>query len=331
MKFLVVGLGSMGKRRIRNLLALGENTLAGFDISEHRIKEASDKYGIQSFFSFEEALYEFKPTALIISTSPESHMFYANKALEYGIDAFIEASVVDSEAILKLYEATEFGSSIILPSCTMMYMPGPIKVRELIEEKAIGKILNINYHTGQYLPDWHPWEDINSYYVSKRNTGGAREIVPFELTWLNAIFGEPEIVFCLKTKISTINADIDDIYHSILRYPDGILLNLTVEVLSRPNATRELRVIGSKGVIHFSGEKNLVRFVNEDNTNWVDFWLNQGIPEPGYINGELPYVDEIRDFISALKYRDISKFPNTLAKDHAVLLNLISLEKKAEF
>ena len=133
---------------------------------------------------------------------------------------------------------------LIAPSCTMRHFPGPKKIKELIGQRIIGNPLNINYHTGQYLPDWHPWEKIEDFYVSVRETGAGREIVPFELTWLNDIFGDPEPLACVKGKLTDMNADIDDIYHCLLRYPDNILANITVEVISRPKATREMRCLG---------------------------------------------------------------------------------------
>ncbi len=48
MKALQVGLGSMGKRRIRNLLALGITDITGFDKREDTREEAKDKYNIKT-------------------------------------------------------------------------------------------------------------------------------------------------------------------------------------------------------------------------------------------------------------------------------------------
>jgi threonine dehydrogenase-like Zn-dependent dehydrogenase len=42
--FLVVGLGSMGKRRIRNLKSLGYNDIVGFDKRADRRQEAKKLY-----------------------------------------------------------------------------------------------------------------------------------------------------------------------------------------------------------------------------------------------------------------------------------------------
>lgn len=325
-RFLVVGLGSMGKRRIRNLHALGHADVAGVDPREDRRSESASKYGVAVFGDFTAALEAFRPDALIISTPPDLHMTYACQAAEQGLSCFIEASVVDADRILLLQERVRGTPILMAPSCTMRFFPGPKKVRELLAGGAIGTPLNVNYHTGQYLPDWHPWEDIADFYVSKRETGGCREILPFELTWLNALFGEPEPLACVTTKLGQFDADIDDIYHCLLRYPGGTLANLTIEVLSRPQATRELRILGSEGQIVFSADERCVRHIRTGQDEWQRFELGAGRVESGYINPEEPYVEELASFIAALEQADASRFPNTLQEDARVLDVLSRLE-----
>ena len=330
MRFLVIGLGSMGKRRVRNLTALGDNEVAGFDLREDRCLEAAVKYGITTFPEIESALKDFCPDALVISTSPAHHMKYAWMGFELGLSCFIEASVVEANRIIELHAIAEHSTVLMAPSCTMRYFPGPKKVKELIGLGAIGVPMNINYQTGQYLPDWHPWEQVEDYYVSVRETGAGREIVPFELTWINDIFGEPTPLGCVKAKLTDMNANIDDIYHCLLRYPNDVLANITVEVVSRPHATREMRVLGSKGILVFSSDENCVRYCNNDNPEWVKFYLGDGTIAAGYINPEEPYIDEMRDFVNAITKNDKSLYPNTLLDDYRVLQTLHQLEKLTE-
>lgn len=330
MKFLVIGLGSMGKRRVRNLQALGFGDIAGFDVREERRAQAAEKYGITVYSDFTIAMEDFRPESLVISTSPEHHMTYAWAGVARGISCFIEASVVDADQILELHKRIEGTQVLILPSCTMRYFPGPKKVKELIRAGSIGNPLSLNYQTGQYLPDWHPWERIEDFYVSVRQTGGCREIVPFELTWLNDIFGRPESLACVKAKLTDINADIDDLYHCLLRFPGDVLASLTVEVVSRPQATRELRVLGTKGQVVFSADENCVRHCSVGNPEWVRFDLGGGTVETGYINPEEPYIAEMKDFAEAVRQHDKSLFPNTLMDDYHVLQILYRLEELSE-
>lgn len=330
MKFLVIGLGSMGKRRIRNLLAMGHTEIAGLDPRGDRREETFDKYNVETFSDLNLALHDFHPDVFIISTPPNLHMKYAYIALQNSISCFIEASVVHAEEIKELRSLSRNSGLIIAPSCTMRYFAGPQKIKEIVQSGQIGRVLNINYQTGQYLPDWHPWENIEDYYVSHREMGAAREIVPFELTWLNDIFGIPVPINCYKAKLTDINAEIDDIYHFLLRYDNGVLANITIEVISRPSAVREMRILGSNGEITFSSENNTVRYINLGMADWQEFQLISGTLETGYINPEEPYIAEMRDFIAAVRENDQSLFPNSLEADYQVLLTLYALENLSE-
>lgn len=334
MKFLVVGLGSMGKRRVRNLLALNntKENVAGFDPRADRTDEAA-KYINKLYNDFDLAIKEFQPDVFIISTPPNRHMHYAYYAQQHGISCFIEASVVDAEKILELYEKTKNSNILMAPSCTMRYYDGPKKIKELILSGTIGRVLNYNYHTGQYLPDWHPWEEIKDFYVSNPDTGGCREIVPFELTWLNDIFGNPKSLACVRRKLTDMDADIDDIYHCLFEYPDNVLGNMTVEVVSRPTATREFRVLGSDGEIVFSGDTNSLKYINTNMSEWKVISFDTGTIEKQYINPEEPYINEIKDFIAGindLKNGRKSSYPNTLLDDYYVLQTLYKLEDISE-
>jgi len=328
MKYLVIGLGSMGKRRVRNLKALGMQNIAGFDTRPDRRLEVRKKYDIPVFDTFEEAIKNYSPQVFVISTPPDLHMHYAYYASEYAISCFIEASVIDACKIKELSERIKDSKIVIAPSCTMRYFPGPKKIKELIYSGKIGKVLNVNYQTGQYLPDWHPWEDIKDFYVSKRETGGAREIVPFELTWLNDIFGKSKALACVKAKLSDLPADIDDVYHCLLQYDNNVLANITVEVISRPKSCREMRVIGSEGEIVFSADTNSVKYINTLLDKWVEFKFDSGTIENQYINPEEPYIAEMKDFVSAVEQCNQSLFPNTLDDDFDILQTLLNLENK---
>lgn len=330
MKPLVIGLGSMGKRRVRNLQALGIIEIAGVDLREDRRQEAAGKYGIAVFGDANEALSSFQPSMLIISTSPEKHMYFASLGLQHQLPCFIEASVVDAEGVIKLHTATFEHGPIMAPSCTMRYFPGPIKIKEIVRSGVLGKVLGFNYQTGQYLRDWHPWEDIGDYYVSRRETGGAREIVPFELTWLDDIFGPSAPIRSLRRNIGDLGVDIDDIYYAWLHYPGGILANITIEVLSRPQATRELRLTGSSGQLVFNADDNVVRIATVEEPQWKRYELSRGQAEAGYINPEEPYIREMSDFLEAVRSGDQSKFPNNLLDDYRILQTLIALEQLNE-
>ena len=93
MKFLIVGLGSMGKRRIRCLKTLGYDDIVGLDLRESRRKEAEEKYAIETIDDIKNLNFS-EISALIISTPPDKHNEYIGLAIQEKKPAFVEASVV---------------------------------------------------------------------------------------------------------------------------------------------------------------------------------------------------------------------------------------------
>jgi predicted dehydrogenase len=326
MKFLVVGLGSMGKRRIRNLKYLQEREIIGFDPVEARRKEAEEKYGVRTFEDFDQAM-QSDPDALIISTPPDLHLKYALEAAKQNKHFFTEASVVD-DGMDELIALCGHKKIVAAPSCTMRFQSSIKKLKELVDSKVIGDILLFTHHSGQYLPDWHPWEDYRKFYVAKRATGAAREIVSFELVWLTWVFGDIDTVSCFKGKLSSLEIDIDDAYQCILKFRNRVLGSMLVDVISRI-AERSCEIYGEKGNIRWEWGSG-VKVYTADDKKWREYVEKPGTKVAGYdekISEEM-YIDEIETFVKATKGE--TKFPYTLEEDKRILGILKALEKSSE-
>ena len=89
-------------------------------------------------------------------------------------------------------------SSSVIPSC-------------LLYTAAFAKPVNYIYHIGQYLPDWHPWENYKNFFVGDRRTGGVREIFGIDLPWLLDAFGPVKHVYAEKDKLSGLEIDYPDL------------------------------------------------------------------------------------------------------------------------
>ena len=326
MRFLIVGLGSMGKRRIRNLLFLKADGVSGFDSRDDRRRESKKAYDIDTFDSFERAM-DSGPDALIISTPPDMHMKYALEAARQNIHFFTEASVL-ADGMDRLIEILRDKKIVAAPSCTMRFHPSVRKLKSLVETSEAGRPVAFTHHCGQYLPDWHPWEDYTKYYVARRETGGCREIVPFELIWLTWIFGEPEALSCFKDKLSNLKADIDDVYQILLRFRTKILGHMLIDVVSRV-PYRSFRLLCEEGVITWEwGEA--VKVYSAASKTWKQHQEEKGTTVEGYADKikEEPYIEEMRCFINAIEGKD--RFPYTFEEDRKALEMLYSAERSSD-
>jgi len=323
--FLIIGLGSMGKRRIRNLQALGMENIVGYDIREDRRLETENQYSIETFDTIEKALEKFKIGVFIISLPPDIHYKYMKLAIKLNIPSFIEASVVDTELEFIIEEAKKH-KVLLLPSCTLHFHPAIKRINEIVKNKGLGVITNLLYHSGQYLPDWHSYEDVKDFYVSNKATGGCREIVPFELTWLTLLFGFPKRVvgFHKNSGILKGAETIEDTYNLLLDY-DPMILNLSVDVVSR-HATRRLLINGDKKQLHWNWDENLIKIYSPELNSWEEIKYEIQDANSGYNKNitEQMYIEEIASFLGAINNE--GSYPNSLEHDHKVLNLLYACE-----
>lgn len=325
MKVLVVGLGSMGKRRVRNMLALGVTDIQGFDVREDRRQEAAGKYGIRTTGDIDAAVAE-KPDAIVISTPPDWHVVYALKAVSAGVPFFSEAGVPDAK-LPELHARMRDTGVIGMPSSTMRFFQGPRRLKAIVRDGLIGRPQAWVYQSGQYLPDWHPWESIQSFYVSNPVTGACREIVPFELVWLVDVFGPVASVTAQRAKISDLPVTIDDIYQLQMRHQAGTFGQLTVDVLAR-TPVRHIRITGSEGVAEWDAMAKTIRVFRAADGDWAEEGLNAGNVETGYVNPEEPYIEEMREFVDCVTRKRQPSF--AYADDQAVLDVLVAAERSAD-
>ncbi len=322
---LVIGLGSMGKRRIRNLQALGIKNIIGLDNREDRRQETREKYQIKTVSSFDEAITNYIFDAFVISLPPAIHHIYMKKAIELGISTFIEASVVDTDFDQMIRDAKE-KNVCLAPSCTLFFHPAIKKIAEIVQNNELGKISNFLYHSGQYLPDWHTYEDVSEYYVSNKETGGGREIVPFELTWITLVLGFPKrVVGLYKNAIQIEGAnDIDDTYNLLMDYGQSIF-NLSVDVVSR-HATRRLVINGDKKQLYWNWDDNMIKVYDPEVNDWKEIKYETIAAQNGYNKNitEQMYIDEMKAFLMAANNE--RPFPNNLEHDHQVLKVLYAVE-----
>lgn len=326
---LVIGLGSMGKRRIRNLKALEIKTIVGFDLRSDRREEVETVYNISTFETFEEAIRKEKFDAFVISLPPDLHHIYMKKAVEMEIPAFIEASVLDTD-FLEIIASANKKNVLMAPSCTLNFHPAIKNISDIVKSGELGCISNFIYHSGQYLPDWHSYEDVSEYYVSNKSTGGGREIVPFELTWITMMLGFPKrVVGFYKKSIEIKGAEsIDDTYNLLMDYGNSIF-NLSVDVVCR-YATRRLLINGDKKQLFWNWDDNAIKLFDPKLGIWQEIKYDTISAQEGYNKNitEQMYIDEMDAFIKGIEHK--SEYPNTLEHDHKVLKLLYAVERSDE-
>ena len=232
MKLLIVGLGSMGKRRAR--LSKGIDAalhIVGVDTAETRRAEACT-LGLAdaAYPTIAEAVAAEHPDAALVCTAPLSHAAVIGELLDNDLPVFTELNLVGDGYAENMAKAAAKNLPLFLSS-TMLYRRETQYIKQQVQ--AFGKPVHYIYHIGQYLPDWHPWENYKNFFVGNARTGGVREIFGIDLPWLLDAFGDVEYVTVQKDTISDLGLPYPDCVTLLLRHKGGVQGVLAADVVSR--------------------------------------------------------------------------------------------------
>lgn len=300
MKLLIVGLGSMGKRRAR--LARGMDAsiqISGVDTTESRRTEA-EGLGITAYASIGEAVAADKFDAALVCTAPITHAGIISELLDAGLPVFTELNLVSDGYEENMKKAREKGLPLFLSS-TMLYRGETQYIKRQVE--AFAKPVNYIYHIGQYLPDWHPWENYKSFFVGDKRTGGVREIFGIDLPWLLDTFGPVKSLHVEKDKISQLEVDYPDSYFVTLRHENGVKGMLAVDVVS-PKAVRNFECFGEGLHLFWEGNPRSLYTFDHDKGEKLPVNTYESFEHDSRYSDNIvenAYVDELANFFAVLK------------------------------
>ena len=300
MKIIVIGLGSMGKRRIRLLSEYQNIELNGIDSQQGRCDEVREKFGIKCYASIAEAVESEHPNAAVISTSPLSHAAIIKECLQNNLHVFTEINLVPDGYEENMKLAKEKGLTLFLSS-TFLYQAETLKIIEKVKTANVSK-LNYIYHVGQYLPDWHPWESYKNYFIGNSRTNGCREILTIDLPWIVTAFGNIKSVQVMKSKNTNLNIDYNDNYLIMLDHESGAKGVLAADVVAR-KAVRHFEVFGEDLHITWDGTPETLLGYDIDKKEDVLLLVDTTTEHmEGYSSliDENPYRDELDAFLSAV-------------------------------
>ena len=249
MKFLIAGLGSVGRRHMRNLVALGEKDIVL--LRSHRATLPEDElagYPVET--DLREALKKHKPDAVIVANPTSLHLDTAIPAAEAGCHILLEKPIsYSTERLDQLEKVVKKSGSKILVAFQFRFHPGLIRAKQLISDGEIGRVISAHVHFGEYLPAWHPWEDYRKGYASRADMGGGVVLTQCHaLDYLPWLVGKVKSVWGFTAKLSDLEVDVEDTAKIGLRFESGALGSLHLDFNQQPSSHR-FEVIGTKGTL----------------------------------------------------------------------------------
>jgi predicted dehydrogenase len=239
-KILIVGLGSMGKRRLRILKGIDKNAnIVGVDSRSDRRKETEKLFEVRTFENLDSvSATGYEKGIAFVCTHPLFHEKIIYDCLKKNFHIFTELNLVSDGYEKNIALAKEKNLMLFLSS-TLLYR----KEIDNLKKKISGKRVAYSYHSGQYLPSWHPYENINDFFVSEKRTNGVREIMAIDFPFLEELFSEFKEVSVMSANLSSLKLNFPDTLILNVKHKNGTLGSIAVDIITK-GGVRDLSVFG---------------------------------------------------------------------------------------
>ena len=296
MKFLIAGYGSIGRRHLNNLSALGQTDLLLLR-SHHSTLPENEIQDIPFTTSIDEALSQ-KPDAVIVANPTALHLDIAIPCAKAGCAVLMEKPISHSfERIPELRQALQTGGGGFLTGFQFRFHPGLLQLKRWLDEGRIGKVTSAISHWGEYLPGWHPWEDYHSSYSARADLGGGVVLtLCHPLDYLRWMLGEITAVMATISH-QGLGLPVEDTADILLKFQPGATANVHLDYLQRP-AQHDLLIIGDNGTLRWDNATGKAHCFDARRGEWEEF-----TPPPDFERNDL-FLAEMQHFIQVAEKRE---------------------------
>jgi predicted dehydrogenase len=261
MKVAILGLGSIGRRHARCFRMAGADVLVGMDPTPERRKQFVDEIGADTVATEAEAL-DLAPDLVVVASPNIFHVRQAVLAAERGMPLFVEKPLgVDLAEAERLTETVRTRGVYLHMGSNWKFHPAFVLMKRLIADGAIGRPTGGQVIAGQWLPDWHPYEDYRQMYAARRSLGGGAIFDTHEIDYLSWLLG-PTVQFVgLKANTGVLEIETEDTAAALIRFANGAIVSLLTDYIQRTPRRRYL-LAGDGGTIEWdfhTGEVTLCR------------------------------------------------------------------------
>lgn len=293
-RFLIVGLGSIGRRHLDCLRRLAPAA----QVTVLRRPEHPAEDGIRVVHSVEDALAE-NPQAAIIANPAPYHIETGLALSQAGVHLLIEKPLSDRvEGVEKLLAACREQNIVLQVGYCLRFEPSLLALRQALSERRIGRVLHLKAEVGSYLPDWRPGTDYRDNVSARAELGGGVLLeLSHEIDYLCWLAGAVRTVTATMGGSGELEMDAEDHADLLLAFENGVSGTLHMDMLQRP-PVRTCKAVGTTGTLLWDGiarETRLYRVRDGEGT-----WQVLHAGEPGE-DRDTMYMAQLRHFLDCIR------------------------------
>jgi predicted dehydrogenase len=258
---LLIGLGSIGKRHLANLLELGYSNIQIVS-SKKELPHPYDKIEVHSTVQLALANETFEFAIICTPTAYHTEVFM--QLLNAKVpNIYVEKPISHNWQYLDdIVSLAGKNNTHVTVGYDLHFDLGLQKVHSLLLDDVIGQLISVNAIVGQYLPDWRPSEDYRKGMSAKKETGGGVMLdLVHEFDYLYWLVGRVKTIASLNRNSGVLEIETEDIAEVLLQFENGVTGTIHLDYLQQ-KVIRNCLFTGSSGSIFWN--------LAESSVTWID-------------------------------------------------------------
>lgn len=268
MHFLIIGVGSIGERHLRNFLRIPGVRCSVAEPSDGTRRKIAAEYQVEAAYA------DYRETDLadydgvVICVPANLHVPIAKDAISAGTHVLTEKPLAMSldgvEELKRLRD--EKG---VVASVAFTYRSDPLihEVRDIVRKGKLGAVRLIHGYSGQYWPRMR--KDYPPKYAQSRETGGG--VIPdclvHTINYLEWVFGPAEEVAAKHWRLALNDIATEDTGFVSLRFAGGVVAQIGTCLVQRDTNSR-LQFVAERGTIQMRGGEDALEIFHDDKGEW---------------------------------------------------------------
>jgi predicted dehydrogenase len=248
MKVLVIGAGSIGERHVRAFCRIGGVSVSVVEKQANRAMEIAARYGCVNYFTDLNSVPLADFDGAVVATPADSHVPIALLCAQAGLHLLLEKPLsTNLNGVADLIATCEQDQLTLAVAYVLRFHPAVAKLRELVSQGLLGRLLSAQVVCAHYLPTSRPTY-LQTYYALKGAGGGVILDLSHELNYVEWLFGTLHLDASRQETVPDLDIGDEAMADLWLRSSIGVLAHIHLHAADR-HVRRQCHVAGTDGAV----------------------------------------------------------------------------------
>jgi len=309
-RILVIGLGSIGRRH----LSIAKKCYPEVELLALSSRGGNHKPELELRCDFAASLTDalgYKPDMAIVASPATLHLLHAEQLLSAGVPVLLEKPLATETQEASAFVKRWCQSGKVALAYILRFSPLVNELRHMLAAGRLGRVLQVQINTGQFLPDWRPQTDYRRTVTAQKELGGGVLLeLSHELDLIQWLLGKPESVCAFVANSGSLDIDVEDQVDVLLKIQRGAIVNLHIDMLQRM-PRREWILTAEHGCLRVDLVAQQMQWCESVEQGWStqsfpherdDLFVNQLQNFSQYLTGENWRGANLDDGVAVLNY-----------------------------